>query len=334
MVKAIAGLVLLLVAQPVLGQPRDWDVERHDHRGSGVRILVLRDYHLDAGQTANGPVVVLGGAARIDGHADDDVVVVGGSVRVGPEATIDGDLVTVGGRAIVDPKARILGERHQALVRFPPIDGEWRGDWESLPSGFWAGLAMAVTVLRLFVVFTVGGLLALFAPAFVRRVAWRAGEGPASAAAIGVACQIGFVPALVVLVVALAVTVVGIPLIGAVPFLMAAVAIAGTAGFTAVSARIGARIRGTTVEASNALFVDVVLGFLAVSTVTMMARLVALGPSWDTPMMWSLSAFGFLIEYLVWTVGIGAACSTLLARWNGPMPAAVPPPIPPAAQAI
>jgi len=27
---------------------------------------------------------------------------------------------------------------------------------------------------------------------------------------------------------------------------------------------------------------------------------------------------GLLIEYVVWTIGIGAACATALARWNGP----------------
>ena len=78
MARLIAGLFLLLTAHPVLGQPGDWDVDQHRHRGDGARILVLRDYHLDTSETANGPIVVMGGAARIDGHADDDVVVLGG----------------------------------------------------------------------------------------------------------------------------------------------------------------------------------------------------------------------------------------------------------------
>ena len=30
-------------------------------------------------------------------------------------------------------------------------------------------------------------------------------------------------------------------------------------------------------------------------------------------MTWSVSAVGLLIEYVVWTIGIGAACATLLA---------------------
>jgi hypothetical protein len=39
-----------------------------------------------------------------------------------------------------------------------------------------------------------------------------------------------------------------------------------------------------------------------------------------------MGGIGFLVEYLVWTVGIGAACATLLARWNRPMVAPVAPP--------
>ena len=323
MARLLAGLLLLLTAHPALGQPGEWDADQHRHRRDGARILILRDYHLDTGQTANGPIVVMGGAARIDGHADDDVVVFGGSVRVGPDAVIDGDLVTIGGRATVDPKARIYGELSQTVVRFPDIDGRW----DPMPQTVIASVALAATVLRLFTVFAIAAVLALVAPAWVRRISWRAADGPASSAAIGLACQVGFLPALILLVVTLAVTIVGIPLIGLVPVLVAAAAVAGTAGFTAVAARIGARLRGTTVEASNALFVDVAIGFIVVSAVSMAAHLVSFGSSWGGPATWSLGAIGMLIEYAVWTVGIGAACATLLARWNGPAhTATIPPP--------
>jgi hypothetical protein len=314
MTRAFAALILLLTAPPALAQPADWDVDHPRSHGGGARIMVLRDYHLADGDTARGPVVVLGGDARIDGHADDDVVVFGGKVQVGPKSVIDGDLVAIGGDVVVDPQAKIYGDVNETVMRLPDIDGDWR----QVPRNWVAGVALALTFLRLVTVFAVASLLVLIAPAWVRRISWRASAGAGSAAAIGLACQVGFVPAMVVLVVVLAVTVIGIPLIGAVPFVVAAAGVAGVAGFTAVAARIGARIRGTTVEASNALFVDMFLGFAMVSAVTVFARMLALGTFWNTPMVWSLSAVGFVIEYLVWTVGIGAACATALARWNGP----------------
>ena len=314
MVKALAGLLLLFAAQSAFAQPPDWEVDSPRRRGKSVRILVLNDYHLAAGDTARGPVIVIGGSATIDGHAEEDVVVLGGRVRIGPEAIVDGEVVTVGGRANVDPKARVLGGVDETVLRFPDVDGDWR----PLPGGWLTGLALAGTILRLFFVFVVASALTLIAPAWVRRISWRAGEGLASSAVIGLVCQVAFVPVLVLVIAVLAVSIIGIPLIGALPLLVAAAGVAGVAGFTAVAARIGARVRGTTVEASNALWIDALIGMAVVSGVTVFASVAALGPVWGSPMTWSVGAMGFLIEYVVWTIGIGAACATALARWNGP----------------
>ena len=317
MVRALAGLILLLAVQPAFAQPPDWEVDRHRDHVHGARILVLRDYHLQVGETARGPVIVFGGSATIDGHANDDVVVLGGRLRVGPQAVVDGEVVTVGGEADVDPQAQVRGGVDETVLNFPGVDG----DWGSMPPGWFAGVALAGTMARLIFVLVVASALTLFAPGWVRRISWRAGEGMASAAAIGLLCEVAFVPALVVVIVALAVSIVGIPLLATVPFLVAAAGVAGTAGFTAVAARIGARVRGTTVEASSALFVDMLIGMAAVSALTVFARVAAFGPFWTSPVTWSVSATGLLIEYVVWTVGIGAACATVLRRWKGPQPA-------------
>jgi hypothetical protein len=319
MARALAGLILLLAAQPVFAQPGEWDAgDWHRHHGNGARILVLRDYHLASGQTARGPIIVLGGAATIDGHADDDVVVLGGRLRVGPQAVVDGEVVTVGHTAEVDPQAKVHGGVNETVVSFPDIDGNWNGTSQ----GFLTALALAGTIVRLFAVFAIATVLTLLAPNWVRQISWRAGEGMASAAAIGVACQIVFFPVLLLLMAVLAVSIVGIPLIGALPFLVVAVGVAGTAGFTAVAARIGARLRGTTVEDSNALWIDMLLGMAVVSALTLFARFAAFGLFWTSPAVWSVTGMGLLIEYAVWTIGIGAACATMLAGWKGPRPAA------------
>jgi len=314
MTRVLAGLILLLAAQPAFAQSTDGEAHRHHWHGDGARILVFKDYHLAAGDTAHGPIVVIGGTASIDGHADDDVVVLGGRVRLGPEAVVDGDVVTVGGEAAVHPLAQVHGGVNETVLRVPDIDG----NWNPMSRSWVAGLALAATMFRLVLVFLVASLLTVVAPGWVRRISWRAAEGLASSAAIGLFCQVAFIPALLLLVAALAVSIVGIPLIGAMPFLVAAAGLAGTAGFTAVAARIGARVRGTTVEESNALFVDMVIGFAAVAAVTVFARVASFGPLWTSPVAWSVTAAGLLIEYVVWTIGIGAACATLLARWNGP----------------
>jgi hypothetical protein len=47
-----------------------------------------------------------------------------------------------------------------------------------------------------------------------------------------------------------------------------------------------------------------------------------------------IGAFGVLIEYLAWTIGIGAATASLLTRWHGPRAEAGAPPITPAPSVI
>jgi hypothetical protein len=117
------------------------------------------------------------------------VIVLGGTVRVGPKAIVDGDLVAVGGDVIVDPQARIAGDVNETVMRFPDFDGRWgRLRSAGLPASRWP---------RRFppagrIVVAVG--LALAAPNWVRRISWRAADGPASSAAIGLACQISSCP--------------------------------------------------------------------------------------------------------------------------------------------
>jgi hypothetical protein len=271
--------------------------------------------------------VVVGGDATIDGKVEDDVVVLAGSLRVGPRAEIDGDVVAFGGETRIDPQAKVHGEVKETVVHWP--DGNWRPIGPEWVSGF----ALVATILRLLLVFVVASLLTLVAPGWVRGISSRAADAPGMAVLTGLACEIAFVPVVVVIIVALAISFVGIPLIGLTPLLLAGAGVAATAGFAAVAARIGARIRGTSVEASNALFVDMLLGFVAVTAVSVIARIVSFGPFWTSPFTLSLAGIGWLIEWLVWTLGIGAACASLLSRWNGPAPVPGAPRVPPTAAA-
>jgi hypothetical protein len=83
--------------------------------------------HVEKGETARDEIVVLGGSVRIDGEARRDVVVIGGSVtingvargdvvavagslRLGPDARVGGDVVNVGGTLNRSPGADISGE--------------------------------------------------------------------------------------------------------------------------------------------------------------------------------------------------------------------------------
>ena len=70
MVKLLAGLILLLVAHPRLRSRLTGRWTPTSGTGTAPASSCLRDYHLAAGETARGPIIVLGGTATIDGHAE------------------------------------------------------------------------------------------------------------------------------------------------------------------------------------------------------------------------------------------------------------------------
>ncbi len=61
-------------------------------------------------------MVVIGGFARVNGRVTGEVVVVGGSAQLGPQADVTGDVVVVGGRLDRNPAARIGGEVEEVGV--------------------------------------------------------------------------------------------------------------------------------------------------------------------------------------------------------------------------
>ena len=302
-----------------------WERWRREGR-DGVHFRVLRNYYLAADATAHEPIVVFGGDATIDGHTDDDVVVIGGTLRLGPTAVVDGDVVTVGGDAVIDPAARVRGTVDTAVVDVPHVDWGigwpvWREtgwNWK----GWWPLAALSATVLRLTLVLIVSLLLTVVAPDWVRSMGVRASSA-LSSGLLGAVAEILFVPALVAVVVVLAISIVGIPLLGAIPFALALGALAWTGGFAAVAVCLGARLRGSSVAISTSLVTDLMVGFIAISGLTIVAHVISVGPGWMTPLGWMTRAAGMALEYVAWTIGLGAALSGRFVR-----PRATPPPMP------
>ena len=115
-----------------------------------------RSIVIEKGETARDDVVAVGGNVRIDGRARRDVVVIGGRLEIngvvdrsvscvggtlvlGPGAHIGGDVVLVGGRLIRDDSARIDGEFVNVSIGFPlqewlgPMHWGWDGWWGFTP---------------------------------------------------------------------------------------------------------------------------------------------------------------------------------------------------------
>src|SRR5688500_17148023 len=161
MTRLILAVTMLLAAAPAFAQPDDWS---YPDRRDGVHLRILKDYELLATVTSREPIVVIGGSATINGRAEDDVVVIGGTLRVGPTAVVRGDVVAIGGESIIDPAAQITGEINQTAVIGP--DWDLGGlDWGT--SGWWATFAFGATLLRLGIVLSVALLLTVVAPDWI-----------------------------------------------------------------------------------------------------------------------------------------------------------------------
>jgi hypothetical protein len=278
-------------------------------RNDGVHLRILRDYYLASGAIASEPIVVVGGSATIDGRAEQDVVVIGGTLRAGPTAVIRGDVVTVGGDAIIDPSAQVSGDIERTTITWPTVDF----GWGSVPNGWWALVGFGSMVLRLGLVLFVSLFMVWLAPGWIDRIGGRLSGAGGSALALGLVTEVLFVPVLIVVAIAMAITIVGIPLLLLLPFFVAGVGLLWVAGFAAVAVRIGARLRGQGSGPSSSPTLDLLTGFFATTIITVAAHFLALGPSWMGPMAWMMGVAGFVVEYVVWTLGLGAA----LTAWLG-----------------
>jgi len=315
----------------------DWRDQRREARrermekfrerfsGDGVHLRFLRSYTLAEGETANEPIVVIGGSAQIDGRAADDVVVVGGSLRLGPKAVVEGNAVSVGGTVTLDPGASVRGSIDEnrfpwANISIGPVIGigpDWSG------TGSWTGFAFWGSVFRLSLTMAVAMILTLVAPRWISSISERS---PGASILTGLAVEVLFVPALVVLIVALIVSIVGIPLLATIPFVLAAFAFIWLAGFTGVAVRIGRALRGRG-GMTDVSVVDFLIGYTIIIGITVLAQVMAYGLGWLSPATWPMRQAGLLVEYVAWTIGLGAAVTSLFAprRFNSPLN---PPPIP------
>ena len=84
------------------------DTVRIRHFGRPV-LRIWQNYTLPAGESVRHVVVILGDAT-IDGHVNEDLVVILGHLRLGTSAVVDGDVVVVSGNATVVPGAVVRGD--------------------------------------------------------------------------------------------------------------------------------------------------------------------------------------------------------------------------------
>lgn len=305
----------------------DSNERRHRHR-SASRVHVGGGITVNEDEEVGDAVVAIGGSVTVLGKVDDDVVAIGGGVHLGPKAVVRGGVTSIGGHVEREAGSTVDGEINEVrigppdfLLHAPQFIGFAPG-WEAVHG--W--LRLVGTLVRLGIVLLLAILVALLAARPVERIGDRAAREPWMSGFTGLLAQLLFIPVLVLTVVVLAVSIIGIPLLVLVPFGVVAFLLAMLVGFAGVSLRVGQWAVGPHRAVPLAMAVGVVL----IAAIALVSRSIGLLPIPTWFLTWPLGIAGFFVEYVAWTVGLGAALLTRFGSRRGPYEGVdvVPPPIP------
>ena len=294
--------------------PDDPDVRARPRRSrgerrNGDRVRIGGDVTVEEGEVVDGDVVAVGGKVRVDGEVRGDVVAVGGGVTLGPRAIVEDNVTAVGGSLQRDPGAQVNGKAQEiALGGFNFEDWTWRRN----PVGVWWGSALGSafavvgTLVRVAVLCLFAALVVLFGRQYTERAATIATTDFLKAGAIGFAAQILFLPLLVITCVVLVMTIVGIPLLLVLPFVILGLAVAGLVGFSGVANRLGAFVLDRLGHHETNPYTVTIVGVLVVMAPVLLSRVAGLGGGLMFPFAMALGIVGAIVEYVAWTVGFGA----------------------------
>jgi len=289
-----------------------------ERRRVGERVHIFGGVTVPRDESVAGQVVAVFGSVRVDGHVSDQVVAVLGSVSLGPEAQVDGDVVAVGGRVKVADGARIKGDIREVSFRSPEMGVSW-SPWWAVPFSFnpFDGTARLVgTAFRLFLLGLFGCLVLLLVRQPVERISQRVSSEPVKMALIGLLAQLLFFPLLFLTTVILAVSIIGIPLLLLIPFVILTMLLVFLGGFTAVAYVVGGWGAARAGIAEDQPFLRVWIGVLIVLAPLLLARFFGVVGGPFRLGAFAVASAAFMIEYVAWTTGFGAALTTGFERWR------------------
>jgi len=291
------------------------------YRLTGTRIAVGQDVRIERDEEVTDAVIVVGGNLIIDGRVRDGVFVAGGDAHLSSTADVRGEILVAGGKFTRDAGSRQIGS-----ISYVSFGDWWRRNtwwWPTIrfgEMGRWLGLAGTITRIAVLGLLMMAVLAT--ARARVARVGRAAGAEPLRAVLIGLAAEVFFIPFLIAASIGLMITIIGIPFVAIlVPIAIIVAVFAFVLGFTALACRLGEWVEDRLGWQPGNAFVATAIGFVILLTPTLIARFVDFAP-WGGPITIALIVVGMTVEFLAWTMGLGAAIITGLGRWY-----TVPPPI-------
>jgi hypothetical protein len=309
------------VASPSSEPPSEPRGESRRMRAHGDRVRVFGDVRVREDEAVTGQVVAVLGSAYVDGEADDQVVAVLGNVHLGEKAVVRGDVVSVGGRVLRAAGAQVRGGVTEVAVG----EGDWRHDlapWVgglgmlSLFGGFGAVPRLVGTAFRFGLLLLFASLAMVVARTSVERSAQRVSDNPVKATLVGLAAELLFLPMMVLTCIVLVLTIVGIPLLLLMPFVVLLAILLALVGFSGTALAVGQWARRRFNLGGTAGFLDMWLGIFVILLPVLVGRLIALGGFVVTPLSLLFVTAGVGVEFLAWSTGVGAILTNIFAKWQ------------------
>jgi len=269
-------------------------------------------------ERVEGDVVAIVGPVNVDGEVTGDVVSVMGGLTLGPHAVVRGEVTAVGGPFKRDPQAQVFGKVNEVGIgangqTIPP----YRMNVRDILFGSFASRMgrLATTIVRVLMFILFALIVTAVGLGPVQQIAARIAIEPVRSGLVGLLAEILFVPVLVVTILALVISIIGIPLLLLVPFGVILVGIVMLVGFTGVAHIVGTWTLERFGRTERNPYLIATVGIVVIAGLTLIGRLFALA-------LGGLGApfyiAGYLLEYVAWTVGFGAALQTWLQRRRGP----------------
>jgi hypothetical protein len=292
-------------SQPVERQQLDSQLQRMrsagDSRLPRADRFSFGDHRVPEGTTIAGPIAVARGDLEVYGTIDGDAYVVDGNIRVHKGARIAGDAVAAGGVVVVDGGS-IDGERRSFTRQH--VEPAKKA---SEPLGTWSSIKLVIGWFAILMMIGLGVMI--FADANLDGVVVGLERGFGRSFLIGIVGELAALPVLLLLIVALAITILGALLI---PFAVVSYVIAAaglvTLGFLAIARLTGGALTsdsGTTSPRGvhlRALFIGLFI-YLAL-------WLVAAAFTWNPVAGSILRGIAIAVTWVAATAGLGAALSS------------------------
>ncbi|REJ75081.1 MAG: polymer-forming cytoskeletal protein [Acidobacteria bacterium] len=276
----------------------------------------------------DGGAVALLGPVIVNGKVRGDVVSIGSDVRLGPTAVVTGDVTSVGGEVERSPGAQVEGEISEAALGVdlgdldlfsgaPDLSRLSRRGLSSLDE--WFGFFWALVVAGCYVILC--GLMAVIAPRAVDNVRRTVSRDTWKCALLGLAIGLLVIPATVVIVFLLVVSIIGIPFLILVPFVYLFLVLAGLFGLAGTAMAAGRVVRDRFGLGVGGGLLSMVVGLVALRGLMLLSDLFdALGMPWMVHGMFGIC--GFLVWFAACCVAMGAV---FLSRMGQAGPPELPP---------